>query len=247
MIYVYAITGGVPPPQTLAGLAGFDDGPIAALESDGIAAVHSPVAAAPRPSRDALLHHERVVERLMADRPLLPARFGTLLRGEAALVHVLALNRDRLTAGLERVRGCVELGVRVLWAADPQVDDPAGESPPPSEGEGAGRAYMLARAARERQRQRTEARAAELAASLNRMFLPSARDGAVRVLPTPPFVLAGAYLVPRERATAFRATVDEAGAAFRSLRILCTGPWPPYHFVPQLSLPDAPVAEVSRG
>jgi len=33
--------------------------------------------------------------------------------------------------------------------------------------------------------------------------------------------------------------VDEAGAAFETLKLLCSGPWPPYHFVPEL--------EVSRG
>jgi hypothetical protein len=50
--------------------------------------------------------------------------------------------------------------------------------------------------------------------------------------------MAGAYLVPRERIEEFRRSVTAAGEAEPSLRLLCTGPWPPYHFVPELSLPE---------
>ena len=252
MIYVYAITEGAPPPQALVGLPGFDDTPVAAREVDGIAAAFGRVAAAPRPSTEAVWQHERVVERLMADRPLLPARFGTLMRDVAAVDGVLAANHERLATGLERVRGCVELGVRALWRAD-EWDDDSASTPPPEEGavpaddDGAGRAYLMALADRERRRRRTEVRAAELAANLNRMFLPLARDGVVRQLPTAQFVIAGAYLVPTERVEGFRAAVNDAGAALGRLRLVCSGPWPPYHFVPALSLPPAPTAEVSRG
>jgi hypothetical protein len=217
-----------------------------------VSVAYAKIAAAPRPARDTALTHERVVEQLMADRALLPARFGTVLRDDAALEDVLAMNRQSLSGGLERVRGCVELGVRVLWPAEePGTPPPPRETAAaPADGDGVGRAYLLARAAEERQRLRTEARAGELAANLNRLFLPCARDGVVRVLPATQFVMAGAYLVPRDRVGEFRSRVEEAAAAFATLRLLCTGPWPPYHFVPELKLPATAsirTAEVPRG
>jgi len=254
MIYVYAITAGSPAPQAMATPRGFDDAPLLARGADEVSAVYADVAGSPRPTRENALAHERVVEALMADCAVLPARFGTVLRDEATLDGVLAMNHERLIGGLERVGNCVELGVRVLWQAeDTREADTAGEPEPvPAGGESAGRAYLLARAAKERQRQRTEARAGELAANLNQLFRPCARDGVVRVLPTPQFVMAAAYLVPRDRVAEFRSRVEEVGAAFATLRLLCTGPWPPYHFVPELVLPStagdgARAVEVPRG
>ena len=251
MIYVYAITAGNPPPEALAAMRGFGDAPLRAQGEGGMSVVYAHIASSPRPARETAVAHERVVEHLMADRAVLPARFGTVLRDEAALDDVLALNHERLTAGLERVRDCIELGVRVLWQGEDPTPSAGPKEDVPSGDETAGRAYLMARAEKERQRLRTEAQAGELAANLNRLFLPCARDGVVRVLPTPQFVMAGAYLVPRGQVAEFRTRVQEAGAAFQTLRLLCTGPWPPYHFVPELTLPTrepaaTPTAEVPR-
>jgi hypothetical protein len=238
MIYVYAITAGAPSPATLESARGIDDAALDARGPRSVSAVYSAVEMSPRPSRESAVRHERVVERLMAKRTVLPARFGTVLRDAAALDEVLATNHERLVQGLERVDGCVELGVRVLWDAEGErVEEPA-ELPA---GGGPGRAYLAARAAEERQRRRVEARAGELAANLNNLLRPGARDGVVRVPPDPRFVMAGAYLVAREKVAEFRHAVEDAARVFETLRLLCTGPWPPYHFVPELSPPAAEV------
>jgi hypothetical protein len=235
MIYVYAITAGAPPAESRAATAGLGEAPLAARAVRDVGAVYSEIGQSPAPTRESILRHERVVETLMQTRPLLPARFATVLRDEAALDHLLAINHDRLVAGLERVRGCVELGVRVMWdAGGTEVGGDAGE--PPGDAT-TGTAYLVARAGRERKRRDAEARAGELAANLNRLLRPCARDGVVRVLPSPRFVMAAAYLVPRDQTGAFRSRVEEAGAAFETLRLLCSGPWPPYHFVPELEVP----------
>jgi hypothetical protein len=235
MIYVYAITAGAPPREAFDRIPGLADARLAAREVRGVAAVYSEIGESPSPTREAVLRHEQVVEQLMAGRPLLPARFATVLGDEATLERLLTVNHDRLAAGIERVRGCVELGVRVMWdAAGTEVDPPAEV---PGEGAASGTAYLMARAERERRRRETEARAAELSANLDRLFRPCARDGVVRVLPSPPFVMAAAYLVPSDRTGEFRGRVGEAGAAFETLKLLCSGPWPPYHFVPELEVP----------
>lgn len=250
MIYVYAITEGLPRLASLSDLRPMGDARFEVASAENVSAVFSMIDAAPAPGRDTVWQHERVAERLMADHVMLPARFGTVFRDAAALHDVLARNRDALAAGLERVRGCVELGVRVLWEPAPAANpgpsptaspDGAGDAP------GAGRAYLAARATQERQRVESETKAAALAAELNRLLLPAARDGSLRPAAAQPRMMSGAYLVPRDSVTAFRDKVNEAAAAFSELRLLCTGPWPPYHFVPQLSLPNDAVAGVQRG
>ena len=229
MIYVYAIC---------------DDGSLGAREVRGIGeqrlhvhashrigAVYSETSeGALRPTAENVWRHERVIESFMEDRTVLPARFGTVVSDLPALDELVYSNRDRLIVGLDRVRECVELGLRVLA-------QPAGQAPNPPTHEATGRSYLLARMEHERARRRTEAEAGELAARLHERLTAAADAATLRVLPTPQFLMTAAYLVRREAIEAFRRQVVDAGAERPSLRLLCTGPWPPYHFVPELVLP----------
>jgi hypothetical protein len=62
---------------------------------------------------EALWRHEGLIEDLMEQRTLLPVRFGTVLPDETAAAAAVAERRDELAAALDRVRGAVELGLRV--------------------------------------------------------------------------------------------------------------------------------------
>ena len=236
MVYVYAITNA--PHAGVPEHLGLDDQPLATVARGSVAAVYSQHPGGTiRPTAERVWRHEQVVERLMRDDAVLPARFGTLLRDEEALADTLTEHEGALAASLDRVRGCVELGLRVLWQA------PADEkSRPSSRNTESGRAYMLARCEEER-REREQREAAEhLAGQLHAPLAALAEGSAHRVLATPELLLSAAYLVPGDRSEAFRQAVERLGATRPDLRLLCTGPWPPYHFVP--ALPAA--AEASR-
>ena len=242
MIYVYALSD--PPPAASIDVRGLGEEPLLVREHEGVAAVYSATTAgAPRPTPENVWRHEQVAERLMAAGAVLPARFGTVLPGEDELDDLLRRNRPLIADGLGRVRGCVELGVRVLT---PPADEGARcDAPAFTAGEEtSGRAYLQARMLEERARRESEARAKDVAARLHDLLRSAASDATLRVLPTPRFLMTGAYLVPRERVDDFRRRVGDAGANNPGLRLLCTGPWPPYHFVPELSLPAAEVQRV---
>lgn len=229
MLYVYAICDHEP--VGTHEVRGINDEPPHVFASDGIAAVYSETSkGAIRPTPENVWRHEQVIESFMRDRSVLPARFATVVSDRRALDDLLHSNRDRLAAGLERVRGCVELGVRALTPA-------SARSPPLPTHELTGRSYLIARMEQEQARRRTEAEAGALAARLHERFSASAAAATLRVLPTPQFLMTGAYLVQRDRIEGFRRGVVESGAEQPSLRLLCTGPWPPYHFVPELVLP----------
>jgi hypothetical protein len=68
----------------------------------------------PRPSSEAMWIHQRTVRALMDCGPVLPMRFGTMLADEAALVEAVTARRDEFVACLDRLRGRVELGLRVV-------------------------------------------------------------------------------------------------------------------------------------
>jgi len=164
------------------------------------------------------------VEALMADRAVLPVRFGTVLADEAAVQATLAVHYADFVASLNRVRGRVELSLRVLWDFEFRISN--FEFRPDS-----GQAYLMARLEEERQRQawrqRAEALAAELYTPLGRLAVESTRQ----VLVTPRLLLTAAYLVERDQVAAFRREVEVLSTAHPELRFLCTGPWPAYSFV----------------
>ncbi|MBI5956606.1 MAG: GvpL/GvpF family gas vesicle protein [Chloroflexi bacterium] len=214
-----------------------DHSPLFGVSYQDIAAVVSTLTSAKvQPTEANLWLHETVVEALMVDRAVLPVRFGTVLANEAAVQAVLTAHHADFVANLKRVRGRVELGLRVLWEIEEQGSGGAGEqggTPAPSHlrREGSGRSYLLARLAEERQvwarRRRAEALAAEIHAPLARLAAEDTRQ----VLITPRLLLTAAYLVDRDQVATFRQEVEALSAAYPALRFLCTGPWPPYSFV----------------
>jgi hypothetical protein len=58
--------------------------------------------------------HNRVNARVLARSTPLPFRFGTLV-GESRLKDYMTTNETALDAALERVRGCVEMCVKIKW------------------------------------------------------------------------------------------------------------------------------------
>ena len=213
MIYLYAIA------EELTGLPdvrGVDGAPLGRRSVEGLDLVVSEhdgaeVAA----SEEAVLAHARVAEGLVerADA-LLPARFGRGFRDEAALRDAIEGRAASLRDALAQVRGCVEIGVRVL-AAEP-APPPATES---------GRAYMEARLARSEETER-------LARELHEPLAALARAATRTVGATPRLLLSGAYLVEPGALEAFRRRVDELEAEHSELTFVSTGPWPPYSFAP---------------
>jgi Gas vesicle synthesis protein GvpL/GvpF len=188
---------------------------VRALESDGLAAVYSRHRSLrARPSREGVLAHERVLEAIMERGPVLPLRFGTELESENDLAAVLDERRDELLRALERVRGRVELGLRVL----PERRDGAARG-----GERSGREYLLARVDEHR-------RAERAAAELHPPLAALASASRLQEQPAPPAILVGSYLVAEDQIEAFRARVDELATRHRELQLVVTGPWPPYSF-----------------
>jgi len=191
--------------------------------ANDVEAAYREVDGVPIASPEEVWRHERVIEWLMRSHTLLPCRFGTVFPGREELERVLARHKDTLAAALDRVRGHVELGLRVMGSL-PQ-GEPDEERPAVS-----GRDYLLNRQRRERQRGAAERLADEIELPLGTLCRCQTR----RILPAPGVLFTGAYLLPNNQLDPFRRAVQELGSGRRQFRLLCTGPWPPYHFVPNL-------------
>ena len=208
MLYVYAF---VSAPASLPDVSGVGGSPLGARRIDVLDAVVSEHDRPVDTSETAVLEHARVVEALAgANEGVLPARFGGMHADEAALAAAVA-GRGELVEALGRVRGCVELGLRVLGGAGSQVSAATGAE------------YMRARLERRRKLER-------LADELHVPLAALARDSTLALGTTPRLLLTAAYLVPRGDVEAFGETVASLQAAHPELGIVCTGPWPPYSF-----------------
>ena len=177
--------------------------------------------------------HEDVLQRVSATTSVVPFRFGAIYRDRADVEALLRDRRDELVAALERVRGRVELGVKV-WADRARVAAEEREAPAAS-----GRAYLERRLQQQDRAQRVSSLLAEAARMVHGRLVARAVEG-VANRPQPreltgrdePMILNGAYLVSADDGSfaveveALRAEHADGGLTFE-----LTGPWPPYNFV----------------
>ena len=211
MLYLYALTEH---PAVVPQMVGLEETPLTVERLDGIEAVvglvsHERIEA----SEEAVLTHARIVDELATlNEAVLPARFGRGYPDAEALRDAVTEQADALGQALDRVRGCLELGLRVL--TQPTDTDSPSQS---------GREYMVGRLDRRRQAER-------LADEVHAPLAALARAETRTVAATPQLLLSAAYLVPREALEPFQSAVEEIETAHPELSLACTGPWPPYSF-----------------
>jgi hypothetical protein len=211
MVHLYAL---VDHPARLPPLAGIGGETVSAAEAAGIDAIFSehddPAADA---TDAAVLAHARLVEAVAAlNAAVLPARFPGRYESEAALRDNIRDRASDLCDALDRVRGCVEVGVRVVPSAG-IVDERARS----------GGDYMRGRLAAIRE-------AEGIARELDAAVAPIVREGTRSVAATSQLVLSAAYLVASSEAADFRPAVETVARRHPDLAYVCFGPWPPYSF-----------------
>ena len=151
----------------------------------------------------------------MARGTVLPLRFGTELAREEQMAGVIADRHDDLLTSLARLCRKAEVGIRVT------CEPPSQTRPATQE---CGRDFLHARA---RERRRAEAVVRELHEPLSAL----SRASRLRRPPTPPAILVATYLVDAERVGEFRRSAAELARWLPAVRVMVTGPWPPYSFV----------------
>jgi Gas vesicle synthesis protein GvpL/GvpF len=178
------------------------------------------------PALDALWTHEQVVERLMAEGPVLPMRFGSRLPAADALRVALAARCEELRGALDAVRGRVELAVRAVPAAGKGGRDAPGAQAAEAQAEpdGGGRAYL-------RHKLELLDQVEWAGTALHAPLAAAAVAERRRAAWISGEVLRASYLVERGAVAAFRSLAQRLQSEHQEVAILCTGPWPPYSFV----------------
>ena len=237
MIWIYGICDRpeLPPPRR----RGLAQAPLDGVREGDLLAVISRHSHAPgEPALDALWVHERVVERIMADRAVLPMRFGSRLADDDALREVLATRQQEFLGALQRVRGRVEVSVRAMQQGGEQP--PAAEPLAPRPPAASGREYLEAKL-------RDGRRAEREASALHDPLASLAVDAARQPARGPDELLRASYLIDTAVLARFRGAVERLQRARPGVAILCTGPWPPYSFVgAPATVPTVPATGAAR-
>jgi hypothetical protein len=229
--YVYAIVrqGAELPTRTMRGVA-----ELSMVSYRELVAVTGSIGSDPAsPTMEAMLHHEAVVEAVRAAHPALPVRFGTAFRDAPSIATALAQRYETLLADLDRLGDKVELSLTALWSA--RASHRARHVSPLKEharrGDGVGARYLRARAASLRRDEGLKERARLAAQRIDKVLCDHALERRVFVHPTPRIALRMTYLLTPMHVDRFRSAFDALRGDRRELRLLLTGPWPPYSFV----------------
>lgn len=242
-------------PATLNGVTGMDGGQLSVIRAAGLAAVVSGVPLAQYGEEPLRRHledlswleraaraHHLVVDALSRAGPVVPARLATVYLDEARVAELLTERRAEFAAGLDRVAGRTEWGVKAYSVV---VADTAAQGVPDSVSPGL--AYLRRRRAQltaqtqDLERAARDAAAVHTAlagcAAITRRHAPQDRrlSGADTAM-----VLNGAYLVDGARLAEFTELVATLPRRHPAVRLELTGPWPPYSFVgDEKTLPGA--------
>ena len=221
--WLYCILpGDAPEPRA----TGIDGRPVRSIRAGGVTAWVSDVPTAPRPELVRIRAHDGVIRAAQdAGFTPVPIRWGQLAAGDDD-VRAHLESRD-YRPDLERIAGCVEFGIRVL---DPEAPDAGSPDEARAEAQGSGAAYLRLVAERMHTLERTRARAMDAARASDDAL--AARVVERRLEPTErPAGALVAHLVQASAAGEYAEQAHKLAHAHPPLRVVVTGPWPPYSFV----------------
>lgn len=235
--YLYAITDAAA--DGVGGTIGVNGTLVYVIPEGPVAAVVSNIAEKRiRPERSKLSAHHGVVKRLMADTTVLPVAFGTIADSLQAVRNILQENRDAFVEQLNRVRGKVEMGLRVTWDVPnifeymvnrcPELaalrDEVMGKQRPPSQEDKIELGRLFDRLLAQERERHTEAVVEVLAPHCVEITQNQPREERE--------VMHLACLVERDAQKRFEEGVFEAATLFDNhFAFDFNGPWAPHHFV----------------
>jgi len=191
------------------------------------------------PNEKNVFTHEAVIEEMMNNnQAVLPMRFATVLNNKREIKEILRKQYREFVNNLEKVKGAVELGVKVFWEADKMKEKAKSDVSkrikqvsgfPRSAGSGS--RYLLGKMKDYFLEEGLEQEAEKLAKAINRRLSRHARDSRLKKLVTGALALNASYLVAKENCQDFENEVAKMQKENKNLKFLFSGPWPPYNFI----------------
>ena len=187
-------------------------------------------------TRENVLAHERVNETVMREHTVIPMSFGTIFKTREDIVELLRSAAEAFGDVLTKMQNKLEFGLKVLWDRDQAVreveNDDEDISRLKKEISGQKGPTYFARMQYGRLidsalQSRSERYVADILEQLREVSVASRINKPIG----DKMIMNAAFLISRDRETAFDGKVKLIASRFDKLTFKYTGPWPPYNFV----------------
>lgn len=238
--YLYCITREFHKP--FKGIIGISNMPVYTLNYQGVVALLSDVSTATiSVSNENILYHASVIETVHKEQTVLPMRFSSMLNNHEEVIKFLKNGYSVFIDLLERLQDKVEMGIRIImkvedagrrvdssrWQPGTCKDRP---TPPQRVNITAGGAYLEQQRSHYAMQDENNSSLREIVSACHAQF-----EGIyVGYKKDAHSLFQGVsinYLIPKYLLSEFRNRFHDLRTSLRELKFLCTGPWPPYHFV----------------
>jgi hypothetical protein len=170
------------------------------------------------------LEHAHVIAECFQKGTVLPFRFATIFDSDEAIRQAVRVNRKVFLQTVSDLRGKSEMHIKLMLNDGAPLTDVQVQH--------AGNAYLSQlreRAVRDRERQ-TKARA--ISVQMHKLFNPLQEDVSCKRNDRGELLLDIAHLIESDSVEKYHSHCSAAARHFKDVRIVITGPWPPYHFMP---------------
>jgi hypothetical protein len=216
-------------PYLLDGIQGVNGSPVMSYPSGEFAVIVSEYErTTSKLDEKSVLEHARVVSQSFRTATVLPFRFGTIFDSEDAIRQAVRANRRTFCESVARLRGKSEMRIKLVvrdgsMRATEEIVLP----------DTVGREYLTKlreKAFRERERQ-TKARA--LSVQVHKLFNPLEEEVSCKRVDADGMLLDIAHLIDTKSIEKYQNRYDTAAKQLKNCQLFVTGPWPPYHFLPE--------------
>jgi hypothetical protein len=187
-------------------------------------------------TRENVLAHERVNETVMKKHTVIPMSFGTVFKTRDDIVELLRAAYDAFVDVLKKMDDKLEFGLKVLWDRDAVIRQIENEDEDVrrlkseiSSQEGS--TYFARMQYGRLMDSALEARSEKYVTDIFEQLRPVSVASRANKPIGDKMIMNAAFLVARDKETAFDARVKQIGAKLDTLTFKYTGPWPPYNFV----------------
>jgi len=184
----------------------------------------------------AVLEHEAVTEKLMANFAVLPVRFQTIIDGRDNLLSMMQSYYKDFRDNLDRVRNKVEFGIKVIWPSDKikehitnayKKNDKKVSVP----GNSSNKRFMREKFEKYKLDEEFEKKANKFINVMDMFFSKFVAEKKLKKLKTEDLLLDAVYLVKKDDQDNFREAFEHIKGPHANFKFLFSGPWPPYNFV----------------
>jgi hypothetical protein len=187
-------------------------------------------------TRENVLAHERVNETVMRNHTVIPMSFGTVFKTRDDIVELLRAAYEAFKDVLNKMQDKLEFGLKVLWDRDVMIHEIENEDEDVRRLKGEissqkGSTYFARMQYGRLMDAALEARSERYVRDIFEQLRPVSVASRANKPIGDKMIMNAAFLVAREKESAFDAKVKQIGARHGSLTFKYTGPWPPYNFV----------------